>query len=76
MKYLGHLFQRDPLYGYLQYDILRQLGVNSGPPDFRVYSIPASNRVYLYEDRRRRTCLLGKFFGSILQSRKGEDRND
>ena len=51
MKYLGHLSQKDPLYGYLRYDILMQLGVNSSSPDFRVHSIPASNHVYLYEDR-------------------------
>ncbi|HME42352.1 MAG TPA: hypothetical protein VKF36_04635 [Syntrophorhabdales bacterium] len=36
MKYLGHLSQKDPLYGYLGYDIPSQLGVNSIAPDFRV----------------------------------------
>lgn len=65
MKYLGHLSQRDPLYGYLRYDILSQLGVNGIAPDFRVYSIPASNHVYLYEDGLSRTRLIGKFFGGI-----------
>jgi aminoglycoside phosphotransferase (APT) family kinase protein len=65
MKYLGHLSQQDPLNEYLHNDILSQLGVNGGPPDFRVHSIPASNHVYLYEDRRSRTRLVGKFFGSI-----------
>ena len=65
MKYLGHLSQKDPLYGYLRYDILSQLGVNGIAPDFRVYSIPASNHVYLYEDRRSGTRLIGKFFGGI-----------
>jgi len=65
MNYLGHLSNEDPLYGYLRYDILSQLGVNSGAPDFRVYSIPASNHVYLYEDRHSRTRLVGKFFGGI-----------
>lgn len=65
MKYLGHLSEKDPLYGYLRYDILSQFGVNSIAPDFRVYSIPASNHVYLYEDRRSRTRLVGKFFGGI-----------
>ena len=65
MKYLGHLSRKDPLYGYLRYDILSQLGVNSSSPDFRVFSLPASNHVYLYEDRRSRTCLIGKFFGGI-----------
>jgi aminoglycoside phosphotransferase (APT) family kinase protein len=65
MKYLGHLSQGDPLYGYLRYDILSQLGVNGSAPDFLVHSIPASNHVYLYEDRLSRTRLIGKFFGSI-----------
>jgi hypothetical protein len=66
MNYLGHLSQNDPLHGYLRYDILSQLGVNGTVPDFRVYSIPASNHVYLYEDRRSRIRLVGKFFGGIL----------
>jgi len=65
MKYLGHLSQKDPLCEYLRYDILPQLGVNGSPPDFRVYGLPASNHVYLYEDRRSRTRLIGKFFGGI-----------
>jgi aminoglycoside phosphotransferase (APT) family kinase protein len=65
MNYLGHLPQNDPLHGYLRYDILSQLGVNGTVPDFRVHSIPASNHVYLYEDRRSRTRLVEKFFGGI-----------
>lgn len=65
MKYLGHLSQSDPLYGYLRYDILTQLGVNGGVPDFVVHSLLSSNHVYLYEDRLSRTRLIGKFFGGI-----------
>lgn len=65
MKYLDHLSQKDPLYGYLRCDILSQLGVDSSSPDFRVYSLPASNHVYLYEDRCSRIRLIGKFFGGI-----------
>jgi aminoglycoside phosphotransferase (APT) family kinase protein len=66
MKYLGHLPHGDQLYGYLRYDILSQLGVNGSAPEFRVYSVPASNHVYLYEERRSGTRLIGKFFGGIL----------
>jgi hypothetical protein len=65
MKYIGPLSQKDWLYGYLRNDILSQLGINSTAPDFRVYSLPASNHVYLYEDRRSGTRLIGKFFGGI-----------
>ena len=65
MNYLGHLPHNDPLYGYLRYDILPQIGVNGISPNFRVYRIQASNHVYLYEDRRSRTRLIGKFFGDI-----------
>ena len=72
MKYLGHISQKDPLYGYLRYDILSQLGVNGIAPDFRMYSIPASNHVYLYEDRRRRTRLVGRFFGGISNRPRAE----
>ena len=65
MNYLGHLPQNDPLYGYLRYDILPQIGLNGISPDFRVYRIQASNHVYLYEDRRSQTRLIGKFFGGV-----------
>ena len=65
MNYLGHLPQSDPLYGYLRYDILPQIGVNGISPNFRVYRIQASNHVYLYEDRRSQTRLIGKFFGDV-----------
>ncbi len=65
MKYMGHLSQKDHLYGYLRYDILPQLGLSGSVPDFRVYSVPSSNHVYVYEDRRSGARLVGKFFGGI-----------
>jgi hypothetical protein len=65
MKYMGHLSQKDHLYGYLRYDILPQLGLSGSVPDFRVYSVPASNHVYVYEDRRSGARLVGKFRGHL-----------
>ena len=66
MIYLGHLPKNDPLYQYLRYDMLPQVGVSGTTPDFRVYSIvPASNHVYLYEDRRSGTRFIGKFFNGV-----------
>jgi hypothetical protein len=65
MNYHGHLPQSDPLYGYLRYDILPQIGENGSSPNFRVYRIQASNHVYLYKDRRSQTRLIGKFFGDV-----------
>jgi hypothetical protein len=65
MKYLGHLPEQDPLYGYLRYDILPQIGVSGISPDFRVFGLPASNHVYIYEELNSRTRLVGKFFDGI-----------
>jgi Phosphotransferase enzyme family len=65
MNYIGRLPKNDPMYGYLRHDILSQLGVNGACPDFRVYRMPASNHVYLYEDRRSGTRVIGKFFGGV-----------
>lgn len=65
MKYLGHLSNKDPLCGYLRDDILPQLGVDDGSPDFRVYGMQASNHVYLYEDANTRTRIVGKFFFGV-----------
>lgn len=62
MKNLGHLSRKDPLYGYLSHDILPRLGVNGALPEFRVYGIQASNHVYLYEELRSQTRVVGKFF--------------
>jgi aminoglycoside phosphotransferase (APT) family kinase protein len=63
MKYLGHLPTHDPFYAYLRRDIVPQLDANLKSPDFRVYRLPASNHVYLYEDRHSRLRIIGKFFG-------------
>lgn len=63
MKYLGHLPVNDPLYGYLRYDILPLFNVDVHSPHFRVYQLPASHPVYLYEDQRSHTRIIGKFFG-------------
>jgi hypothetical protein len=65
MKYLGHLPQPDPLYGYFKNDILPQLGVAGISPDFRVFNMPGSNHVYIYEELVSRTRLVGKFFDGI-----------
>ena len=66
MKYLGHLSKQDPLYGYLHGDILPQIGVNVTSPDFRVFGMQASNHVYVYEELRSRTRIVGKFFYGII----------
>lgn len=68
MKYLGHLPVDDPFYGYLRYDIVPLLGNgmdNHRAPEFRVYSLPASNHVYLYEDKHSQVRIIGKFFGGV-----------
>ena len=65
MIYKGHLPKNDPLYPYLRDDILPQVGVREAAPDFRVYRIPASNHVYLYEERHSRTTFVGKFFNGV-----------
>lgn len=62
MKYVGHLSSKDPLYGYLRYDILSRMGVN-GTPDFRVYKLNATKKVYLYEDKHSHARVVGKFYG-------------
>jgi serine/threonine protein kinase len=65
VNYIGRLPKHDPMYGYLRYDIFSQLGVDSTSPDFRVYMMPASNHVYLYEDRRSQTRIIGKFYDGV-----------
>jgi len=63
MTYFGHLPKSDPLYGYMRYDILPRMGVYGTIPDFRVYTINASNHVYLYKDCHSHAHVIGKFFG-------------
>lgn len=62
MIYLGHLPTGDPLYDYLRFDILPQMNASDTAPDFRVYQLQASNRVFLYKDRRSNARVIGKYF--------------
>ena len=61
MQYLGHLSRHDPLFEYLRWDILPQLGCD-GRDGIRVFGTNSSNEVYIYEDRHTNTKLVGKFF--------------
>lgn len=67
MKYLGHLPVDDSFYGYLRYEILPLLGIGADrrPPEFRVYRLPASSHVYLYEEQHSQTRIIGKFSGGV-----------
>ena len=65
MKYLGHLSTDDPFYEYLRQTIVPLLDGSLNSPDFRVYRLPASNHVYLYEDRHTHLRIIGKFFGGV-----------
>lgn len=65
MDYIGYLHKDDPLYGYLRFEILPQIGVIGSRPKFRVYKFRASNYVYLYEDERSQSRLIGKYFGGV-----------
>ena len=62
MTYLGHLSRRDHLYGYLRDGVLPCMGIH-GTPDFRVYKIHVSKKVYLYKDKHSHARVVGKFFG-------------
>ncbi|MBA4142454.1 MAG: phosphotransferase [Nitrosospira sp.] len=65
MRYLGHLSADEPLYRYLRDDIVPLLGAHLNSPEFGIYQLPASNHVYLYEDQRSQTRIIGKFFGGV-----------
>ena len=60
--YLGHLTHSDPLYGYLQHEIMPQLGVSANGAGFRVFQSACSRNVYLYEEKRSGVRLIGKFY--------------
>ncbi len=68
MNYLGHLPAGDSLFGYLKYDIMPQLGVPSCEKmTFRVFGLPGSNEVYLYEEKYSGQRMVGKFFLSAFE---------
>ena len=72
---LGYLSREDPLYAYLQSDILPQMGISSGDSAYRVSRFDNANDVYLYEEENRHVRLVGKFIrgNSPEQARrKGE----
>lgn len=65
--YLGHLPKNDPLYGYLRNDIQPLLAGGTEDIDYRVYMMPGSNDVYVYEDASSGRRVVGKFFLSPRQ---------
>lgn len=67
-EYVGHLPTHDPLYHYLQYDILPQIEPNNHSPRFRVFRMSGSNDVYLYEEKYSNIQVVGKFFANNDQS--------
>ena len=60
--YLGHLPADDPLHGYLQYVIQPQVSGSASRATYRVFQMPGSHDVYLYEDKFSGARLVGKFF--------------
>lgn len=73
MEYLGHLPSGDPLYDYLKYQIMPQLG-SSGKDGFRVFASKSSHSVYIYEDRADGVRVVGKFFGDGESDRERAKR--
>ncbi len=65
MKYLGRLNPHDPLYTYLQEQIYPQLLTEERAHQFRVFQLPASNEVFLYEETHSQRKVIGKFFNRI-----------
>lgn len=63
MQYLGTLPTQDPLFHYLRKQILPQFGLKGISPEFQVYKIETSNRVYVYRERHNDVRIIGKFFG-------------
>ena len=59
-RYLGHLSQSDPLYGYIQGSIAPQMGFTSPGAIYRVFKFTASQSVYLYEERQGRIRIVVK----------------
>ncbi len=54
------------LYGYLKYEIQPQIS-DVRNPSYRVYKMGGSNDVYLYEEKKSGTKVIGKFFESQLE---------
>lgn len=60
-SYIGRLSEQDPLYGFLEHDILHH-DAAADSSSYRVYKLNGSNDVYMYEDRASGKKLIGKFF--------------
>lgn len=60
-KYVGHLSQNDPLYGYLRDEIITELGFSPKNPSFRVFQSSCSRDVYLYDEQSSGVKVVGKF---------------
>lgn len=67
-QYIGHLSSKDPLYNYLQYDIMPLMGGTPERARYRIFSLGGTNGVYLYEEKYSGKQVVGKFFGSKYAS--------
>ena len=61
-KYLGYLQKDDPLYPYLQHEILPQLGVRRSDSEFSVQNSESSSNVYLYTEVKSGAKVIGKYY--------------
>lgn len=70
-QYVGHLPYEDPLYNYLQYDIMPQLGGSPDNARYRVFRLSGTSNVYLYEEKYSGKQVVGKFFRPKYASATG-----
>lgn len=64
LSYLGYLSDKDPLYEYLQHQIVPQLGFNLPDACYQVFRFVDFQDIYLYSENYRKLQWIGKFFNS------------
>ena len=68
----GWLEYQDPLYDHLRNAVLPRLGVDVPHPDFESICLNKQQSVFRFRERKSRTSVIGKFFGSKCH-RPGSD---
>ena len=63
-SYVGYVAGHDPLHDFLSGIIRDRLGVRETRPAYRVFRLSGSNEVYAYQEKRTRTKIICKFYGT------------
>jgi len=63
MEHGERVESKDPIYVHLKRTVLPRLGIEMSQPDFEQTCLSKKRSIYIYQERKSRSLVVGKFFG-------------